>query len=235
MKTVNLLPAWYLKQQRRQHHLRLHAGAMLLIGAAMVSVVFVARERLIVLDQQRRQLAAGLTQVSDPEPELRRQKADLKRLQELRLARQELGPTVPMSAVARQLQNDMTPGMALSNVTIDVRSDPVKGSGVVGDTHAPPRYHNVAHICVVGVAPAEKKITDFVQDISKNPLFGDVTLDYIRSGTLQGYSVRRFEIQLCMELDRLPTEAVEDVKGAAEARAGTADKPLASGDTSYGQ
>jgi hypothetical protein len=232
MKTVNLLPAWYLKQRRRQRHLHVHAAAMVVIGAAMIGVVCVGRQRLAALGQQRDRLAARLSQVSDPEPELRREKADLKRLQELRLARQELGPTVPMSAVLQQLQNDMTPGMALSNVNIDVRSDPLKGSGVVGDIQAPPRYHNVAHICVVGVAPAEKKITDLVQDISKNPLFNNVTLDYIRSGTLQGYSVRRFEIQLCMELDRLPTEAVE---APTAARPSAVDPPLASGDTPHGE
>ena len=35
MKTVNLLPSWYLKQCRRQKNLRLHIVAMILLGGAL--------------------------------------------------------------------------------------------------------------------------------------------------------------------------------------------------------
>src|SRR3982751_2522420 len=76
MKTVNLLPAWYLKQRRRQRNLRVHAVAMVLIGAGMVSAIFVGRQHLAVMNQQRDQLAARLTQVSDPDVELRAKKAE---------------------------------------------------------------------------------------------------------------------------------------------------------------
>jgi len=224
MKTVNLLPAWYLKQGRRQRNLRVHAVAMVLIGAAMVTAIFVGRQRLALLNQQRDQLAARMTQVGDPEVELRAKKMELRNLKDLSLARQELGPTIPMSAVVQQLQNAMTPGMALSNVTLDVRRDPIKGSGVVGDTHAPPRYHDVAHICVLGIAPEERHITRLVQSVSRNPLFDDVTLDYIRTGTLQGYSVRRFEIQLSMDMEKL---SLLPPKPAVEAVASTVQLPLA--------
>ncbi len=77
----------------------------------------------------------------------------LKRLNNLELAYRELGNTIPMSAVIQQIQNDMTMGMALSRVTIDVRSEPVKGSGFVGDAAHPPHNHDVAHIVVVGSRP----------------------------------------------------------------------------------
>jgi hypothetical protein len=33
MKTVNLLPSWYLKQRRRQRNLRLHVVAMVLLAS----------------------------------------------------------------------------------------------------------------------------------------------------------------------------------------------------------
>ena len=58
-----------------------------------------------------------------------------------------------MSAVVQQLRNEMTAGMALSNVAIDVRSEPLKGSGFVGDPHNPPKYHEVAHLNILGIAP----------------------------------------------------------------------------------
>ena len=45
MKSVNLLPNWYLQQRRHRHHLRLHVGFMLLLGAAVVAAAFAGQAR----------------------------------------------------------------------------------------------------------------------------------------------------------------------------------------------
>ena len=37
MKTVNLLPGWYLLQQHRQKNIRVHIGVMLLLGLCIPS------------------------------------------------------------------------------------------------------------------------------------------------------------------------------------------------------
>jgi hypothetical protein len=122
------------------------------------------------------------------------------------MAYRELGKTIPMSAVIQQLQNDMGKGMALSHVSIEVRPDPVKGSGFVGDLRNPPRYHDVAYLGVEGLAPDDQLIYHLIEKLSSNPLFADVTLDYVRTGTMQGFMVRRFEIKMKMDLERLTTE-----------------------------
>jgi hypothetical protein len=232
MKTVNLLPGWYRLQQRRQKTIRIHMGVMLLLGAAMSGAVILGLEHRSGLYRQRDSLAAALNTVPDPEPELRRLKADLKRLQDLRLARAELGNTIPMSAVIQQLQNDMTPGMALSNVAVDVRSEPLRGSGFVGDSHNPPRYHDVAHLNVVGIAPNDIQIAQLIDKVSRNPLFSDVTLDYTRTGEQRRFPVRKFQIQLSMDLQRLTSEA-PDAAVAAQPAA-TPPVPLASGEPTHG-
>jgi hypothetical protein len=231
MKTANLLPAWYLQQQRRQRYFRLHIGAMVLLGAAMIAASVYGRERLAVIEHQRDALAAQSANVPDPEPALRHEQADLQRLEDLRQARKELGNTVPMSAVIQQLQNDMTDGMALSNVSVDVRAEPVPGSGMIGDQRNPPRYRDVAHLSVIGIAPVDKMITTFIDRLSKNPLFTDVALDYTRSAQLQGYGVRKFEIQLSMDLDKLSAIDSSDVANSA-APIGV---PTASGGPVHGQ
>ena len=55
------------------------------------------------------------------EAQLAKYQNELKSLQEKRLTRKELGNPVPMSAVIQQLQNSMSPGMALSDVSIETR------------------------------------------------------------------------------------------------------------------
>jgi Tfp pilus assembly protein PilN len=231
MKTVNFLPGWYRQQQRRQINMHFHAGAMLLLGAAMIGLTAAGRRELTAMNHRRDALAATWKNISDPAAQLQRAKTDLHRLEDLRLARQELGNTIPMSAVIQQLQNDMTRGMALSNVAVEVRPEPLRGSGVVGDPRNPPRYHDVAHLSITGIAPDEGRIAAFIDNISKNPLFADVMLDYTRTGELLHYPVRRFEIQLSMDLERLTSVAPDSVAAAPESGASS----LATGVPVHGQ
>jgi Tfp pilus assembly protein PilN len=220
MKTVNLLPQWYRQQRRRQSHMRLHALVMMFIGGLMVGATFLGRRELAAMNQRRDALAVTFKAIPDSSAQLTQLKAELHRLEDLRLARQELGNTIPMSAVVQQLQNDMTRGMAFSNVTVDVRPEPIRGSGVVGDMKNPPRYHDVAHLSVVGIAPNDVQIARYIDCISRNPLFADVTLDYTRTGEQQRRVVRKFDIQLNMDLERLLSVAPDTV-AAAPTAAGT--------------
>ncbi|HEY4329283.1 MAG TPA: hypothetical protein VGN88_06080, partial [Phycisphaerae bacterium] len=67
-----------------------------------------------------------------------------------------------------------------------------------------------------------------VEKVSKNELFSDVSLNYTRTGTLQGYTVRRFEFQLNMDLERL--SMVDPGPAAA-----SSTRPLASGGSVNGE
>ncbi len=228
MKSVNLLPKWYLQERRQRRYLRVHAGVMLLLGAAMAGAGFVGQQRIAALGRQRNQLETRLSQVADPEATLKRKQTDLHRLEDLQLAYRELGKTIPMSSVIQQLQNDMTPGMALSQVSIEVRPDPVKGSGNVGDTHNPPKYHDVAYLTVEGIAPNDVQIAQLIKTLSTNPLLTDVMLDYTKTGALDAFLVRRFEIKTKMDLDRLTNED-------PEAQSGKDPASVASGGLEHGE
>lgn len=207
MKTVNLLPQWYLQQQRQKTHLRVHVAAMLLMGVGMAGLTYASRERIASLQNSEADLAHQVVKVGNPRAELTAKEAELKRLENLQLAYRELGNTIPMSAVIQQVQNDMTVGMALSRVSIDVRSEPIKGAGMVGDPKHPPRNHDVVKLIVVGIAPNDVQIAQLIGKISSNPLFTDVSLNYTRTELLNGdRSIRRFEIQMQMDLDRLPSQ-----------------------------
>jgi len=116
MKTVNLLPPWYRLQARRQRNFRVHLAIMVVLGGLMVGARFLVQGYAQGLENQRNILAVKAQQVGDPEPQLLRLQNELRSLQEKRLTCKELGNTIPMSAVIQQLQNCMTPGMALSVV-----------------------------------------------------------------------------------------------------------------------
>jgi hypothetical protein len=221
MKTVNLLPEWYLQQQRQRRNLRLHLIVMMFVGAGMVASMGISKARLAMLDLKRHGLANRVAEVGNMQPELEKRQAALKRVLDVQAAYEELGNTVPMSAVIQQIQNDMTAGMALSRVSIDVRSQPIKGSGFVGDTKHPPRYHEVAYLTVVGIAPNDVHIAQFIGKMSANPLFGECSLNFTRTDLIGDYIVRRFEIQMQMDLEPLETQ-IPDTAPTAVAQGGPA-------------
>ena len=228
MKTVNFLPDWYRQQQRQGRNLRLHLGVMVLLGTAIAGARFLADEHVASLAAARTEYAEQANRVGDPTPELEGKRAELKRLENIQLAYRELGNTIPMSSVVQQILNDMTLGMALSRVGIEVHSEAIKGSGILGDVVHPPRTHNVAHVTVVGVAPNDVLIAQLVGKISQNPLFSDISLNYTHTELLVDRSIRRFEIQMTMDLDRL---AVDDGSGGGnppqQAQNGTTGKGAA--------
>ena len=206
VKTINMLPGWYRQELQQTGRLRLHMGLMIALGAVILGWAQYAHLRIV---SQRAELARVDRQaalVASLTPAIEATKADLARLDNLQLAYRELGNTVPMSSVIQQIQNDMTPGMSLSRMAIDVHNEAVKGTGFVGDTKNPPRYRDLAHLVVVGVAPSDTQIAQFIGKLSTNPLFSDVSLNFMHKEILRDYQVRRFEIQMTMDLTRLAVE-----------------------------
>jgi Tfp pilus assembly protein PilN len=206
MKTVNLLPAWYLNQRRQKRRTQMHVVAMIALAGALAAANVVCVRQVEDLQGQHGALEARLGALPDEENLVKTRQAELGRLENIQLAYQELGSPVPMSAVIQQIQNDMSPGMALSQVTIEVQPEAVKGSGFVGDASAPPKFHDVARLTVVGVSPDDEKMVRLIQKLSANPLFTDVSLNYARNEAIREYAVRRFEIHMQMDVEQLGTE-----------------------------
>ncbi len=220
MKNVNLLPAWYVRAQRDRQSLHTRIWLMLALGGVMVGWTMVGRAQLRVLADDRDDLVRQGELVHDLAAKVGQKQAEIERLEHLQLAVRELGKSVPMSRVINQIRNNMAPGMAISRITIDVRPEPLKGGGFVGDAKNPPRYHDVAHLTVVGVSPDDDRIANLIKGLAANPLFTEISMNFARTKLLRDYSVREFEIQMQMDLDRLTTE---DPAVREQARAGGGD------------
>jgi len=205
MKSVNLLPNWYLQQHRQKRNVRLHVLTMLGLAGVMAGLWSVSLKTIEIQQKQRDALQQKLAATPDPQAAVRDAQIRLQYLENRKKACSELGKTIPVSCVLQQLQNDMTDGMALSRVYLEVRPDPVKGSGLA-DSQKPTRLHDVAYLSVEGIAPTDVQITKFWESLAKNPLFTDVNLEHTKAGTLQAYLVRRFELKMKMDLERLTTE-----------------------------
>jgi hypothetical protein len=218
MKTINMLPQWFLAEQRRRRRQRFHLLSMIIIGGLIIAWAGMARQQVLSLRAQRDVIAHQIAALRDVSADLQQAHQELHRLQNLQSANRELGSTVPMSAVSQQILNNMTPGMALSHLVIEVHSDPVKNDGrVVADPQHAATFHEVAHINVTGVAPDSMLIAQLIGKLSSNPLFSDVSLNFSRSELLRDYSIRRFDILMDMDLERV---SGDDPDETVQARAG---------------
>ena len=86
MKTVNLLPGWYLRQRRQERNIKLHVIAMLAIGGLMAGLSLLGRQQVNRLNAEKAQLEARLDMTPNPANDLQRVTIDLKRLQDLQQA-----------------------------------------------------------------------------------------------------------------------------------------------------
>ncbi len=206
MKLVNLLPEWYLQQRRRRRQTRMHILAMLALAGILAGAHAIALHGVEELTLRSDTLTARLAGITDHSALVSTRQSQLARLQNIELAYQELGSPIPMSAVLQQIQNDMGPGMALSRVAVEVQPEAIKGSGFVGDSKAPPQWHDVAKLTVVGVSPDDGKIVELIGSLTGNPLFSNVSLNYERTETVREFAVRRFEIRMDMDVEQLGTE-----------------------------
>jgi Tfp pilus assembly protein PilN len=213
LKTVNLLPEWYRKELRQRKRLRRNLGLFVALGAVLAAGAHFSQLHLASVRAQHATLKAHAASVQDLTPVIAAMKADNDRLQDRKEACKELGAAVPMSKLMQQIFNEMPAGTAISRFSIEVKSEAIKGTGFVGDRQNPPKFHDVAHLIVVGVAKDDTQANTLFSELSKNPLFTEVTMPYLRREIVMGYEARRFELQLVMDLDRLAVEtpsAIED-------------------------
>ena len=214
MKRVNLLPAWYIKQQHERSRLRVRITLLVCGMLTLAAWVGFQKSHLASLERRQALLTSQLQELHHVDADLAAAKAELSKAEMLRAAYRELGPTVPMSALLQQIQNDLEPGMMLSRVGIDVRDESPRQVGPV-DVKTRPKPRPVAHITAVGFAPNDVLIANVIGRYSSNPLLSEVTLNYSRPELVQEYAVRRFEIQMIIDLSRLNAEDTQPLQQAS--------------------
>lgn len=214
MKRVNLLPPWYIKQCHERSRLRVRITLLLCGILTLVAWVGFQKSHLASLEKRHNMLLKQVAEMKQVDRDLDAAKLELNKAELLRAAYRELGPTVPMSALLQQIQNDLEPGMMLSRVSMDIREESPRQNGPINPKNRP-KARPVARIVTIGYAPNDVLIANVIGNLSQNPLLSEVTLNYSRPEVVQDYSVRRFEIQMVVDLSRLHAEEPQAMQQAA--------------------
>jgi Tfp pilus assembly protein PilN len=223
MKTVNLLPNWYIAERRARRTFQLQMIGVFAGTAVAAAALVGLRVDVSHLDHESTTLAAQVAARRGVTIELAHNEEQLRKMERQQVACRDVGVPVPMSRVTQQVLNNLTPGTALSDFAIDVHQGLGKAGDSGGADDAKPGQ--VAQLTIDGIAPDSVRIAQLVGKLSANPLFSEITLNFSRTELIRDYSVKRFEILLQLDLNQLAIpDAADD---GATARNTTAGGPNA--------
>jgi len=204
MKKVNLLPRWYIHERRDRRLFRTRLFLICCMAAVMIVWKIGDDQYLAKLAATAGELHEQQAIVGNLATELSDRRTFNTKLKQLAADYRELGQPAPSFELLQQIHNELTPGMALTAVAMDIKKDPVAGSGNVGDKSNPPRYRHTAVFRIDGIAPDDQVIAQMVDRLTHNPLFLDVSMNFTKPDVLRGVVIRRFQIRLSVDLERIP-------------------------------
>lgn len=209
MHEIEFLPAWYPAIQRRYRWVIAQAWLTLAILVALCGYAVVERRAVRSaggtagqLDAQiplQRHKLAQLNERLKYEGELRRQDQIVA----------ELGLAVEPTRLLKTLEDGMTPGMALTNLTMEMvgQAKPVVLTMSMSRQPTDPvgpvsQIDHRLKVLVDGVAPSDAEVAALVERLQKTRDFENVALAYLHEGRIRdGRKTREFEITFEMNLN----------------------------------
>ncbi|MEX0777600.1 MAG: PilN domain-containing protein [Phycisphaeraceae bacterium] len=209
MNEINFLPRAYVIEQMRQRRVRrefaliamaimVMAGWFLIAQARMDQLSFYTQE----VESQAQVMREQVKQAIDREA----QRTVLSR--QFRIQR-ELAPALSYSQVLATIGALLPRSMAIRDLsmlgrqpTVDLPSGGKSGGGDASAAQAPDRQPDAIRITLVGVAPSDTEVANFVGALADHPLFANVKLLYCKSAEVGPLLAREYRIEVEVPLDR---------------------------------
>jgi Tfp pilus assembly protein PilN len=203
MRDLEFIPSWYPLLRRRRRILLVEGWAIVGVVAVMAvwlmifhHTVNVARASLGALDRQ-------LSQTD----------ADLVRLNELRLLKQQLqhqgeisarlGVYVPQAKLLATLAEIMPREMTLLDLSSNVVEQPRPIPALVAARGEPatPEMDRKLMVQLTAVAPTDVELANFYARLAAMPQIGDVTWTYSRDRVQDGHTMRECAVTFSIDLN----------------------------------
>jgi Tfp pilus assembly protein PilN len=222
MTQVNFLPASFL--ERRAGRRRTWRQCALVLAVAACTGVWVWRRQdgLNALETQLQTMNRQLAGDADQRGQAADLEARCQALDRQLRTRQELEQPVQATAVAATLARLMPPSIGLTSLTL-VAPRPTPAPKAEDDKPRPEAGEaarpapELLRVELVGIAPEDVEVADFVGRLTQCPLFTDVKMLYSRALQTPDLQGRQFRIELAVPLDRRYTPAAEPAGGVAHA------------------
>jgi len=207
MRELEFLPDWYPRLRRHRRMVILQAWVTFAVVTALGLWLTLARRNVRSAEVA---LGAFEVQIRQTETEKRQLGEQLRMKAQLEQREQvvaSLGFPVEMSRLLRTLDVIMPREMSLKEITCTTEEQPVAPQGAALAQALPqdkPRIDRRLRVQLVGVAPDDVDLADFLASLTKYPFFEQTSLlkaDGIVSG---GHAMREFEVTFSMSLNTAP-------------------------------
>jgi Tfp pilus assembly protein PilN len=210
MRELEFLPEWYPQLRRRRRLVMVQGWVLigLIVGIGMWTI---AANRAVRKDE------AKLVRL---DAELSLSRAELEQLDELlalekQLGKQEqilakVGSHVEAARLLATLDEVMPPEMALVDLTFDTEDRVVPVTAPPGSrlsraaAAAPPVIDRRLKVRLVGVAPTDVDLANFLARLTAKPFFEAIAMTYAKDRSDQGHLMREFEVLFSMDLNDHP-------------------------------
>lgn len=214
MNEINFLPESFIRARKRRVRMVREAMLVCVVVVLMASWFVAARGRLARLDSFARfreaEAAAAQEQMSEMVKLRLRHETLTHQVKIQRTLAQPLDHSVIIASVGA-LMNDTLVLMQLE--LTGVRPSPSRDQDAVtaaATRGRPVQRPDTLALVLVGLAPDDEQITDFVARMQDHKLFDETKMIYSRAANLREMPVREFRIEARILLDRdykaLPTE-----------------------------
>jgi len=205
MPELEFLPNWYPQARRRRRLLLIQAWGTLLVLVAVGAWTALARHNvahaaksLVVVDRQLAQSELELVQLQE----------QLRLKGQLELQRQivsRLGLPLETSRLLHTLDGLMPKEMSLVELNIDTDEHvarPAMAVRQVQQSAGAIEMDRRLNVRLVGVAPSDLDLANFLASLTGVPFFDNVTTTYSKDKTQAGHVLREFEVTFSLNLNR---------------------------------
>ena len=205
MPELEFLPSWYPQARRRRRLLLIQAWGALLVLVAVGAWTALARHHvvhaaksLVVVDRQLAQSELELVQLQE----------QLRLKGQLELQRQivsRLGLPLETSRLLHTLDELMPKEMSLVELNIDTDEHvarPAMAVRQVQQSAGAIEMDRRLNVRLVGVAPSDLDLANFLASLTGVPFFDNVTTTYSKDKTQAGHVLREFEVTFSLNLNR---------------------------------
>lgn len=206
MNDINFLPPGYVTRFARRNRLIRQGILCLLIMVCMLGWFMSNRRHLIAMEQAaanaEHQLAAARTQSE----ELKRLQSQLSQLSQAVKVQDQLTPPLDFTTVISSIAPLMSESMTLTELSMTSEGPEPKAPVAAGTSNseaAKPKPIAPLRIEIVGLAPEDVEIADFVGRLSEHRLFTQVKMAYSKPREIKNVLAREFRIEMQVPMDRL--------------------------------
>ena len=205
MPELEFLPSWYPQARRRRRLLLIQAWGTLLVLVAVGAWTALARHNvahaaksLVVVDRQLAQSELELVQLQE----------QLRLKGQLELQRQivsRLGLPLETSRLLHTLDGLMPKEMSLVELNVDTDEHVARAAMAVRQVQQSAgaiEMDRRLNVRLVGVAPSDLDLANFLASLTGVPFFDNVTTTYSKDKTQGGHVLREFEVTFSLNLNR---------------------------------